>query len=388
LQAAPHKRSRSFFIKQLTSKKSAENVHSTQAFGTTSYQATNSTITAAFKRYRYTGMERLNADPIGIGDGVNVYAYCHNNPVTNTDTNGKQVTQEAADRLTAYRAQFVPGYLDKPKEQTKPLVIAKNPSDLLRSAGGSAAGGTASSAGNATYNKKTEQIQTSLKTTAGFAKQGLVSKDAVQKQEKAIIENEKNSGAGNIGLFVLGVAALAITAPLVGAEVGMIARFGLPALKTSLTSGGAYSLLKVGEAYVGSTTMRASVEVMAQTAANKGDISKLDVADVGFTALTPFGSSLFGGAADWRPFNPKDNGFRSVLGTGDNNKPVMNAVTDFGIKLTFGGAGLLKPFNNSVSTIGTPQLAPVFSAPFNFGGKLIGNEIKKELINVDTTKKD
>jgi len=80
-------------------------------FGTTSYQATNSTITASAKRYRYTGMERddetglsyhnaryyipwlgrwLNPDPIGIGDGVNPYAYCHNNPVGNTDTEGTQ----------------------------------------------------------------------------------------------------------------------------------------------------------------------------------------------------------------------------------------------------------------------------------------------------------
>jgi len=82
-------------------------------FGTTSYQATNSSITAAAKRYRYTGMERdeetglsyhnaryyipwlgrwLNCDPIGIGDGVNVYAYCRNNPVKHFDKKGTQTT--------------------------------------------------------------------------------------------------------------------------------------------------------------------------------------------------------------------------------------------------------------------------------------------------------
>jgi RHS repeat-associated protein len=119
LQVAPHKRSRSFFIKQLTSKKSAENVHSTQAFGTTSYQATDKTIKASAKRYRYTGMERdeetglsyhnaryyipwlgrwLNADPIGIGDGVNVYAYCGNNPVTHTDSSGTQIDKSEYTR--------------------------------------------------------------------------------------------------------------------------------------------------------------------------------------------------------------------------------------------------------------------------------------------------
>lgn len=80
-------------------------------FGTTSYQATNGSVTAAAKRYRYTGMERddetgleyhqaryyipwlgrwMNCDPIGIGDGVNVYAYCRNNPVGNMDRKGTQ----------------------------------------------------------------------------------------------------------------------------------------------------------------------------------------------------------------------------------------------------------------------------------------------------------
>jgi len=84
-------------------------------FGTTSYQATKSSITAAAKRYRYTGMERdeetglsyhnaryyipwlgrwLSPDPIGIGDGVNVYAYCRNNPVKYVDKSGTQLTEQ------------------------------------------------------------------------------------------------------------------------------------------------------------------------------------------------------------------------------------------------------------------------------------------------------
>lgn len=82
-------------------------------FGTTAYQAVNSTIRSAAKRYRYTGMERdeetgleyhsaryylpwlgrwLSSDPIGIEDGVNVYCYCKNNPVVKSDKNGKQAT--------------------------------------------------------------------------------------------------------------------------------------------------------------------------------------------------------------------------------------------------------------------------------------------------------
>jgi len=78
-------------------------------FGTTAYQAKNSDIKSAAKRYRYTGMERdeetgleyhsaryylpwlgrwLNADPIGIEDGVNMFAYCKNMPVTCSDQMG------------------------------------------------------------------------------------------------------------------------------------------------------------------------------------------------------------------------------------------------------------------------------------------------------------
>ncbi|WP_158856393.1 SpvB/TcaC N-terminal domain-containing protein [Lunatibacter salilacus] len=80
-------------------------------FGTTAYQAKNASIKSAAKRYRYTGMERdketgleyhaaryylpwlgrwLSADPIGIGDGVNVYQYVNNNPVILFDPNGMQ----------------------------------------------------------------------------------------------------------------------------------------------------------------------------------------------------------------------------------------------------------------------------------------------------------
>ena len=86
-------------------------------FGTTAYQAKNAAIKAAAKRYRYTGMERdeetgleyhsaryylpwlgrwCSADPIGIGDGVNVYSYGKNNPVGLTDGSGTQATEEPA----------------------------------------------------------------------------------------------------------------------------------------------------------------------------------------------------------------------------------------------------------------------------------------------------
>ncbi|MBK8644836.1 MAG: insecticidal toxin complex protein [Saprospiraceae bacterium] len=83
-------------------------------YGTTAYQATNAAIRSAAKRYRFTGMERdeesglsyhsaryyitwlgrwLSADPLGIGDGVNVYGYCNNNPVFSIDQNGNQAQE-------------------------------------------------------------------------------------------------------------------------------------------------------------------------------------------------------------------------------------------------------------------------------------------------------
>lgn len=78
-------------------------------FGTTAYQTLNKDITKIAKRYRYTGMERdeetgmeyhsaryylpwlgrwLSADPIGIGDGVNIFSYGHNCPIQFKDVNG------------------------------------------------------------------------------------------------------------------------------------------------------------------------------------------------------------------------------------------------------------------------------------------------------------
>ncbi|MCA1741175.1 MAG: RHS repeat-associated core domain-containing protein, partial [Bacteroidales bacterium] len=78
-------------------------------YGTTAYQAMNAEIRSAAKRYRYSGMERdeetglayhsaryyipwlgrwLSADPVGTGGGINLYGYCHNNPVKLNDPGG------------------------------------------------------------------------------------------------------------------------------------------------------------------------------------------------------------------------------------------------------------------------------------------------------------
>ncbi|MBP8276482.1 MAG: hypothetical protein KAX55_06310 [Propionivibrio sp.] len=79
-------------------------------YGSTTYQAVRS-ATEVPKRYRYTGKERdeesgfyyhvkrycvswigrwTSCDPLGIADGVNVFAYVRNNPVKYADPTGKQ----------------------------------------------------------------------------------------------------------------------------------------------------------------------------------------------------------------------------------------------------------------------------------------------------------
>ncbi len=80
-------------------------------YGTTAYQAKNEAIKSTAKRYCYTGMERdeesglsyhsaryylpwlgrwLSSDPIGIGDGSNLYQYVANNPIILIDPDGTQ----------------------------------------------------------------------------------------------------------------------------------------------------------------------------------------------------------------------------------------------------------------------------------------------------------
>src|SRR5262249_49704856 len=79
-------------------------------YGSTSYQAVDSTIKAAAKRYRYTGMEReeetglsyhraryyapwlgrwTSSDPLQIQDTTNVYRFVRSNPIAFVDLSGQ-----------------------------------------------------------------------------------------------------------------------------------------------------------------------------------------------------------------------------------------------------------------------------------------------------------
>lgn len=105
-------------------------------YGSTAYQNQNKNVKAAAKRYRYTGMERdeesgLNyhtaryyapwlcrwtaADPIGIGDGVNVYRFVKSNPIIFTDKNGKEVKtaeQQLQEILSLYTPNPTPVFIE------------------------------------------------------------------------------------------------------------------------------------------------------------------------------------------------------------------------------------------------------------------------------------
>ena len=109
-------------------------------YGSTSYQAMDASIRAAAKRYRFTGMERdeetglayhgaryyapwlgrwCSADPAGMVDGPNRYAYLQGNPISGRDPMGTQDQCPLHD---------VPGVSDPPivvQETTDPTGAAQ-----------------------------------------------------------------------------------------------------------------------------------------------------------------------------------------------------------------------------------------------------------------------
>ena len=97
-------------------------------YGSTSYQAVRRQIETP-KRYRYTGKERdeenglyyhgaryytawlgrwVSCDPIGIGDGVNLFAYGKCNPIRFTDQSGTQATDPEKATVHKEYIQFLP----------------------------------------------------------------------------------------------------------------------------------------------------------------------------------------------------------------------------------------------------------------------------------------
>ena len=110
-------------------------------YGTTAYQAKNTAINATAKRYRYTGMERdeetgleyhsaryylpwlgrwLSSDPIGIGDGPNMYRYT-SNPTRYIDKSGTTEYEnlDNADSFETVKAKAVEAWKSGTNERDK-----------------------------------------------------------------------------------------------------------------------------------------------------------------------------------------------------------------------------------------------------------------------------
>jgi RHS repeat-associated protein len=88
-------------------------------YGTSAYRAISSALEAPAKRYRYSGLERdeesglgyhsaryyapvlgrwSSADPLGLADGLNVFAYARGSPVVFGDSSGSQAVNATATR--------------------------------------------------------------------------------------------------------------------------------------------------------------------------------------------------------------------------------------------------------------------------------------------------
>jgi RHS repeat-associated protein len=118
-------------------------------YGSTAYEAVRKGVEVSPKRYRYTGKERdeesgfyyhgsryyapwlarwTSPDPIGIGDGLNLYRYVSNNPLNLVDRTGNEGT--GADHPPAVTAEEM-----KSKQQGMISDAQKNVAELQKESG-------------------------------------------------------------------------------------------------------------------------------------------------------------------------------------------------------------------------------------------------------------
>jgi RHS repeat-associated protein len=332
-------------LKVLTTKKSVKNGRSYHSFGTTSYQATNGSITAAAKRYRFTGMERddetglnyhnaryyipwlgrwLNPDPIGIGDGVNVYSYCKNNPVTYKDTSGTQTTGDpnllrAAGTSSGGTAQYTP-----PQPPKEPLQASSSTAPLA------AAGGNINPAAVTKATQQTQQMATAAGTQKAFIELGRI--------EAPTPAKESNTGTkvGGVAKFIGGVAEMIGSLALAGTGVGFV----LAAAAFAHGFDSAVAGIKQGNS--GKETQSGS-ERMASRVLQAGGFDKAD-ADFGSSLINAGVSGLVGGGGLFGKAGNIERGLSS------NGQKYAASVTEGGTGRAFAGHGEIR-FGAGTTTI-------------------------------------
>ncbi len=127
-------------------------------FGTTSWHAEKSTIQVSKKRYRYTGMEKdeetglsyhgaryyapwlgrwCACDPLGLGDGVNRYAYVGNSPIGGSDPTGTQTVPVLLPYLLNKALEYLVPAANapteyQPTESDRAMTAARHEVEMMR----------------------------------------------------------------------------------------------------------------------------------------------------------------------------------------------------------------------------------------------------------------
>ena len=200
-------------------------------FGTTAYQAVNKDLKASRKRYRFTGKERdeesglyyhgaryyapwlarwTAADPIGIGDGLNIYRYVTNNPVNAHDPTGKWET---------------PSWVKTAAIVTAVVAVAVVVTVATAGIGTAAVGAAVAGAGGiASVGGATVAAVGTVAVAAGSGALGSVAATAVS--------NELTGGSASLKDAAVSGAVTGIVTLGVGAAVGAGARGALTAAKS------------------------------------------------------------------------------------------------------------------------------------------------------------
>ncbi len=141
---------------------------------------------------------------------------------------------------------------------------------------------------------------------------------------------------------------------------------------SGLPGGGSGLLSSVGP-YGEQALLRGGIEFSTQLAVNGGDLSKVDIADVGMASLlNPKYSILTGSIVDYKAFSNNEN----KLQLSGINKSFTKTGIDLGVKYAFGGMGVWLKVQPILKKLDAPQLNFLFMFPANISGKLTSKLLK------------